>query len=576
VEFEAIHLVELLDFPPDDGSIWLASERVVIQSVSALGMLRKDLIRKVGMEAACTLITRMAYAQGYMQGLVLADRYGPKVADPSGPILFGLEGLGKPIVVVQIYDPDGPSFHEEAIIHKSPDAELHMRLFGKSKIPVCWNVTGFASGYHSAVRGQRIYFEEETCVARGDSCCHVVGREISVSQPASQAGQTSSRTTAPLSLYDSFADIRDEMSRKFLEFRQNQSRFKPRESGPANSSNDDDELRHGFERTITLPGENRFIVSDRAMSAAVHAAMQVAPLPTTVLVQGESGTGKEFFAHLIHHNSGHTNAPFVSLNCAALTESLLESELFGHVRGAFTGAIRDKVGLLELARDGTLFLDEVGDMPLAVQAKLLRALELRQIRKVGGETAIKIHARVVAATNVDLPAAIEAGTFRRDLYFRLAGFEIHLPALQERREAIPILAYEFLKRAASAFGKKVVSISPDAMSRLIHYSWPGNVRELKHAIERAVIVSTAGEIHVDDLPEKGLQNAGYSSATLNLRKNERGLILQALLESKGNRSIAARNLHIDPATLWRKLKRYNIDVPKRSKVRDVDGPLSRE
>ncbi len=560
MEFEAIHLVELLDFRPDDGSIWLENERVVIQNSSALGMLRKDLIQNYGAEAARRFILRMAYAQGYLQGLILVERYGVKVADPSGPIIFGLEGLGKVTVVVKISDPDGPAFHEEGIIHKSPDAEQHMLLFGKSEMPVCWNATGFASGYHSAVRGKLLYFEEETCVAMGDSCCHVIGRAVAGSQPPYQISRTSSPATDLLPMGDIFGDIRDEMNRKFQTFRKKRPHVKLHESSPG--SDDDSESRAGVERAIDLPGENRFIVSDRAMSIAVHAAMQVAPLPTTVLIRGESGTGKEFFAHLIHHNSGHTNAPFVSLNCAALTESLLESELFGHVRGAFTGAIRDKAGLLELARDGTLFLDEVGDMPPSVQAKLLRALELRQIRKVGGEADIKVRARVVAATNVDLPAAIDAGTFRRDLYFRLAGFEIHLPALQERREAIPILAYEFLKIAASAFGKKVVSISPRAMSRLIHYSWPGNVRELKHAIERAVIVSTSAEIQIDDLPGKGSQNVGYSADTLNLRQNERNLILQALLEAKGNRSIAARNLHIDPATLWRKMKRYNIDVSK--------------
>ncbi|MGO9315963.1 MAG: sigma 54-interacting transcriptional regulator [Syntrophobacteraceae bacterium] len=569
MEFEAIHLVELLDFPPARGSIWLADERVIIQSVSALGMLRKDLIRNYGIEAARRFILRMGYAQGYLQGLMLAERYGAKVAVPSGPIVFGLEGLGKPTLVVKINDPDGPSFHEEAIIHKSPEAEQHMLHFGKSKVPVCWNVTGFASGYQSAVRGQLVYFDEETCVARGDSCCHVIGREITGCHQPSQTPATD-----PLPIGDIFGDIRDEMNRKFQAFRKKKSHVKIHESGPGND--DDYESRDGVERAIALPGENPFIVSDPAMSAAVHAAMQVAPLPTTVLIRGESGTGKEFFAHLIHHHSGHTNAPFVSLNCAALTESLLESELFGHVRGAFTGAIRDKVGLLELARDGTLFLDEVGDMPLAVQAKLLRALELRQVRKVGGEADIKVHARVVAATNVDLPAAIDAGTFRRDLYFRLAGFEIHLPALHERREAIPILAYEFLKRAASAFGKKVVSISPDAMSRLIHCSWPGNVRELKHAIERAVIVSRGAEIQVEALPEKSFQDVEYSADNLNLRQNERNLILQALLESKGNRSIAARNLNIDPATLWRKLQRYNIDIPKQSRSQIVDGSLSRE
>jgi DNA-binding NtrC family response regulator len=559
MEFEAIHLVELLDFRPDDGSIWFDNERVVIQSVSALGMLRKDLIRNFGIEAARHLILRMAYAQGYLQGLIMAERHGAKIAVPSGPIVFGLEGLGKVTVVVKISDPDGPSFHEEGIIYRSPDAEQHMLLFGKSTIPVCWNTTGFASGYHTAVRGKLLYFEEETCVARGDSCCHIIAREIAGTRPTGQTGRTPDTGLLPID--DIFGDIREEMNRKFRGFRKKESGVRPHGRGAGNV--DDDESRDGVERAIALPGQNRFIVSDRAMSAAVHAAMQVAPLPTTVLIRGESGTGKEFFAHLIHHHSGHTNAPFVSLNCAALTESLLESELFGHVRGAFTGAIRDKVGLLELARDGTLFLDEVGDMPLRVQAKLLRALELRQIRRVGGEADITIRARIVAATNVDLPAAIHAGTFRRELYFRLAGFVIHLPALQDRREAIPILAFEFLKRAASAFGKNVVSISPGAMSRLISYAWPGNVRELKHAVERAVIVSAGAEIKVDALPERGFQDLEYPSDNLSLRQNERNMILRALLESKGNRSVAARSLHIDPATLWRKLRRYKIEVPQK-------------
>ncbi|MGA2400936.1 MAG: XylR N-terminal domain-containing protein [Syntrophobacteraceae bacterium] len=191
--------------PPEGGSIWLANERVVIQSVSALGMLRKDLILKCGIEAARRLILRMGYAQGYLQGLMLAERYGAKTAVPSGPIVFGLEGLGKPTLVVKINDPDGPSFHEEAIVHKSPEAEQHMFLFGKSNIPVCWNVTGFASGYQSAVRGQLVYFEEETCVARGDSCCYITGREIAGSQlPDQTTGQTSSLATDALPMGDPF------------------------------------------------------------------------------------------------------------------------------------------------------------------------------------------------------------------------------------------------------------------------------------------------------------------------------------------------------------------------------------
>jgi DNA-binding NtrC family response regulator len=564
MEFEAIHFAELLDFRLGDGSIWLKNERVLVRSASSIGMLRRDLIANFGMEAARRVIQRMAYAQGYLQGLIMSERYGTKVAVPSGPIIFGLEGLGSVTVIVKIKDPKRPDFHEEGIIHGSPDAEQHMLLFGKSDMPVCWTATGFASGYHTAARGKLLYFEEETCVAMGNPYCHIVAREIK-GAPGQNEHTDPFAGESPTAV-DIFRDVREEMDLRFRSLHKKGGKAKPHSSRPGKK--DTDGRRDVVERAIALPGESRFIVSDRAMSEAVREAVRVAPLPTSVLVQGESGTGKEFFAHLIHHSSGYTQSPFVSLNCAALTESLLESELFGHVRGAFTGAIRDKAGLLEIARDGTLFLDEVGDMPLSVQAKLLRALELRQIRRVGGEADVKIHARIVAATNIDLASAIDAGRFRPELYFRLAGFVIHLPALRERREAIPILAYEFLNRAAPAFGKNVVSISPEVMNRLTGYSWPGNVRELKHAIERAVIISNGSEIEADALPKMDPHRIETPS-DFDLKQSERNLILKALLESKGNRSIAARSLHIDPATLWRKLKRYNIEVPRQSRSKDT-------
>ena len=199
--------------------------------------------------------------------------------------------------------------------------------------------------------------------------------------------------------------------------------------------------------------------------------------------------GKEFIVRLIHDQSPRATGPFVSINCAALTETLLESELFGHVRGAFTGAVRDKAGLFEVAGNGTLFLDEIGEVAPTVQAKLLRALQEREIRRVGAERNIKVNARVVAATNRDLRAAVDAGTFREDLYFRLGAFVITVPPLRERREDIPPLVHDFLGRAAARVKKDVKTVSADAMTALMNYSWPGNVRELEHAIERAVIVA---------------------------------------------------------------------------------------
>ena len=297
VEFEVIHLIEVMDFHPEDGAISHSNERVVIQTVSALGILRQDLIRNFGMDVARRMITRMAYAQGYLQGLMLAECYGTRVADLAGATFHGLEGFGKATVIVKVKDPDGPSFHEEAIIHRSIDAEQHLSFIGKSETPVCWNITGFASGYHSAVRNQRIYFEEETCVGRGDSCCHIVGREFPDSESPAQVG-TGFQAGDPLLLSDNLSDIRDAMTQKFLESRKKRSRSKRRELYPPKTPNDEDEPRPGVERATTLPGENRFIVSDRIMSMAVHTATQVAPLPTTVLIQGESGTGKEFFARL--------------------------------------------------------------------------------------------------------------------------------------------------------------------------------------------------------------------------------------------------------------------------------------
>src|SRR5687768_8338661 len=248
-----------------------------------------------------------------------------------------------------------------------------------------------------------------------------------------------------------------------------------------------------------------FVAGSKAMQHVLELAARVAPLDTTVLVYGESGTGKEFVVRLIHEQSPRAATTVISINCAALTETLLESELFGHVRGAFTGAVRDKAGLFEVAGHGTIFLDEIGEVATGVQAKLLRALQEREIRRVGAERHIKVNARVVAATNRDLRAAVEAGTFREDLYFRLGAFIITVPPLRERREDIPPLVHNFLVRATSQMKKDVSAVSADAMSALMNYRWPGNVRELEHAIDRAVILANNPSIRVRDLPPEVMQ-----------------------------------------------------------------------
>jgi transcriptional regulator with PAS, ATPase and Fis domain len=316
------------------------------------------------------------------------------------------------------------------------------------------------------------------------------------------------------------------------------------------------------ERVRRHTAAKHFVAGSPAMQEVLELAARVAPLDTTVLVYGESGTGKEFIVRMIHDQSPRAGAPFVSINCAALTETLLESELFGHVRGAFTGAVRDKAGLFEVAGAGTIFLDEIGEVAPTVQAKLLRALQEREIRRVGAERSIKIHARVVAATNRDLRAAVEAGTFREDLYFRLGAFIITVPPLRDRRDDVPRLVHHFVQRAAARMKKDVRTVSADAMSALMAYRWPGNVRELEHAVERAVILASGTAIRRRDLPPEILQRdrtaAAGAAQDLDLRAQERASIERALERFDGNRRKAAQALKISTVTLWRRMKDYGL------------------
>ena len=315
------------------------------------------------------------------------------------------------------------------------------------------------------------------------------------------------------------------------------------------------------ERVARHAAAKHFIAGSAAMQDVLELAARVAPLDTTVLVYGESGTGKEFIVRLIHDQSPRASGPFVSINCAALTETLLESELFGHVRGAFTGAVRDKAGLFEVAGNGTLFLDEIGEVAPTVQAKLLRALQEREIRRVGAERNIKINARVVAATNRDLRAAVDAGTFREDLYFRLGGFVITVPPLRERREDIPPLVHDFLRRAATRVKKDVETVSADAMTALMNYSWPGNVRELEHAIERAVIVARGTGVQVRELPPEVSQKTRSSPrlpTTASIFRHRNAHDRARARAFSGNRRQAADALKISTVTLWRKMKQYGL------------------
>jgi DNA-binding NtrC family response regulator len=547
---EPHHLAELLDFRPDQGIIRLHEQRVVLLSAAAMGLLRKELIDTLGFDTARRLFLRFGYADGYHDAVSMRDR--SKWSNGldglrAGIVLHRLEGIARPEVVVLEHDETSARFHEEVLWHDSYVAEQHVHHYGKGTAPVCWSLVGYASGYASACLGQEIYFQEQACLAQGAAKCTVVGKD------AESWGDGLEALRADFhggSLGREVERLRDIVHRRLQHVDRRERLVARRER----------ELNLLRERVARHAASKQFIAGSSAMQDVLELAARVAPLDTTVLICGESGTGKEFIVRMIHDQSPRATGPFVSINCAALTETLLESELFGHVRGAFTGAVRDKAGLFEVASNGTLFLDEIGEVAPTVQAKLLRALQEREIRRVGAERTIKVNARVVAAANRDLRAAVASGTFREDLYFRLGAFVITVPPLRDRREDIPRLVHDFVRRAAQRTNKDVQTVSSEAMTALMAYDWPGNVRELEHAVERAVIVARGETVRPRELPAEILQKPQRrgSDDSLDLREQERVLIERALERFRGNRKQAADALKIGTVTLWRKMKQYGL------------------
>jgi DNA-binding NtrC family response regulator len=549
---ERVHLTELLDFRPDQGIIRLHEQRVVILSAAAMGLLRKELIETLGLETTRRLFLRFGFADGYHDAVSLRDRSKwntPLEGLHAGSELHRLEGIVRADISKVAYDPESGRFEEEVRWYNSYVAEQHLHHYGKSDRPVCWSLVGYASGYASACLGQEIYFRETACLAEGATECCVVGKD------AASWGNALDGLRADFHS----ADLGQEVERIRDAVHQRLQNLDRRERLVAKRERELNLLR---ERVARHAASKHFIAGAESMQEVLELAARVAPLDTTVLVYGESGTGKEFIVRMIHDQSPRAGGPFISINCAALTETLLESELFGHARGAFTGAVREKTGLFEAASNGTLFLDEIGEVAPTIQAKLLRALQEREIRRVGAERTIKVNARVVAATNRDLRAAVEAGTFREDLYFRLGAFVITVPPLRERREDIPALVHDFVRRAAARVKRDVETVSPEAMTGLMNYHWPGNVRELEHAIERAVIVARGTNIRVRELPPEVWQKSRQQSTgdTLDLQVQEREMIERALRRFRGNRREAADALKISTVTLWRKMKRYGIDA----------------
>jgi len=313
--------------------------------------------------------------------------------------------------------------------------------------------------------------------------------------------------------------------------------------------------------------EHNMVGTSPGMRKVFEFIRRVAPTDSTVLVQGESGTGKELVAHAIHRNSPRANRPFVAINCAAIAETLMESELFGHEKGAFTGAASQKKGKVEVAEGGTLFLDEIGELAPGLQAKLLRVLQEREFERLGGTHPIKLDVRLIAATNQSLPEAVKAGTFRNDLYYRLNVVTLTVPALRERREDIPLLSNYFVAKASRKCNMRIKSLAPETLACLMQCDWPGNVRELENALERALVLGSTDSILPDDLPEAILEAGSTAPASTDryhgtIKEAKKQLVLQALQQANGSYIEAAKALGMHPNSLLRLIRNLDLKAVK--------------
>jgi DNA-binding NtrC family response regulator len=543
MRIDDLDLSELLDTGDQSGVIRFAGERAVIMDAVALGILRRELIETVGTTVARGVLTRFGYAHGWRTAQSLRTQFpwdDEREWRIAGGRLHRLQGL---VVVEPIKRAPGePAPFAEGLWHQSYEAEQHLLQFGRAPEPVCWTLIGFASGYLSYCNGKEILCVEERCIGKGDATCHMIGR------PREEWGAAGDEHAAYLKKrcldesMKSMTDALKTMEQKLRAKKQQLSRAQIEE--------------------VKQP--SGIVARSAAMQRVLDLGRRVAQVDSTVLVTGESGVGKERVARLIHDESSRALRPFIAVNCAALTETLLESELFGHAKGSFTGAATDRAGLFEAAHGGTLFLDEVGEVPPPMQAKLLRALQEREVRRVGENRARPIDVRVLAATNRDLGGDVESGRFRTDLYYRLRVVELRIPPLRERRDDILPLARLFLGRAGETMKRKASGLSPRAADQLTRYDWPGNVRELENAMERAVALMSAPatQVQPEDLPEEVRAALPAPHAlpgrVKTLEEVEREYIAAALNANDGNRTRTAAQLKIGIATLHRKIKEYGL------------------
>lgn len=524
-----------------------AGHRALLVDTASLGMLRKYLVDNLGVAATRAVLTRFGFEHGWKTAQAMQRDFqwvSEAERRRAGLRVLMLEGLFR----VEAPSPDLLS-ESGVIALESYEALEHLTQFGLADAPVCWTICGLLSGYLSHVLGHGIYVLEERCVAQGHAGCRLVARTAEAWGP-SRAVDLLAFELAP------FAEVIDRSLREATE------RLKEAE----------EKLQTHRRVLVNAAAEfhepSGMVVRSPAMRETVKLAQRVAKVDARVLITGESGSGKERVARLVHDESSRALGPFVAVNCGAIAETLLESELFGHARGAFTGASQERAGLFEAADKGTLLLDEIGEISPGMQVKLLRVLQEREVRRVGENRNRPIDVRVLASTNRDLSASVADGSFRQDLFYRLNVIELRVPPLRERREDVLPLAQMLLASAALRERRAMSGMSPEVADELLRYGWPGNVRELENTMERAVALARGTRVELDDLSLEAVtrnpEPVMPAGAVRPLEDIEKDYILATLQRNDGNQTHTALQLKIGSATLYRKLKRYGLIVGRES------------
>lgn len=551
---ERFNLRSRLRFNIESGQIWLDENRMLLLHAKAFGALRQELFESLGARRAKGLLFRMGFAAGQHDADLAQKLYG--AGDDYdvfkiGPELHAFEGLVRSTITEAKIDWEKGTFFGEVKCENSWEAESHLQLFGAGNEVACWHLSGYASGYTSRFFKRFIVFRETKCVCCGDANCVLVGK------PVEEWGD------------DPFLEHCLEAKDKETSFEQLQEELW--------------QVR-GRQREQRPPG--KLVGSSPAFSAAFSLLSKAASSPITVLLLGETGVGKEVFAQWLHENSDRADKPFVAINCAAIPNDLIESELFGVQKGAYTGAQNSRPGKFERADGGTLFLDELGELSPSAQVKLLRVLQTGEVERLGDDKPRKVSVRLVAATNVNLQQAIADGRFRADLYYRLATYPLEIPPLRKRKSDIPVLVSVLIEKYSPLYHKTIHGISDLAMQELMAYDWPGNVRELENLIERSVLLApSGGQIDVEHLfpgmgpvtalgavidkqgkvgnADEARKDKLYESLLdegFDLQAHEARLLQLAVLRANGNLTHAARLLGITRRQLAYRVKQVLGDI----------------